>query len=62
MPHDIIRAEMGAAPIITEALFRSMTCIQCLWKLPKQRYPMLALMSSRQLAENGDIHCWYAEM
>ena len=29
---------------------------------PKRRYPSLALMSSRQLAENGDIHCWYAEM
>ena len=26
------------------------------------KVPRLALMSSRQLAENGDIHCWYAEM
>ena len=25
-------------------------------------YPTLALTSSRQLTENGDIHCWYAEM
>ena len=61
VPHDIIRAEMGAAPIITEALFRSVTCIQRLWELPKRRYPRLALMSSRQLAENGDIHYWYAD-
>ena len=29
---------MGAAPIITEALFRSVTCIQRLWELPKWRY------------------------
>ena len=58
----IIRAEKGAAPIITEALFRSVTCIQHLWEPPKQRYPRLTLMSSRQLGENGDIHCWYAEM
>ena len=39
-----------------------MTFIQRLWELPKRRYPRLALMSSRQLSENGDIHCWYAEM
>ena len=62
VPHDIIRAELGASPIIIEALFRSVTCIQRLWELPKRRYPRLALMSSRQLGENGDIHCWYAEM
>ena len=31
VPHDIIRAEMGAAPIITEALFQSVTCIKRLW-------------------------------
>ena len=37
VPHDIIRAEMGVAPIITKA-FRSVTCIQRLWELPKRRY------------------------
>ena len=26
-PHHIIRAEMGAAPIIIETLFQSVTCI-----------------------------------
>ena len=36
VPHDIIWAEMGAAPIISEALFRSMTFIQRLWELPKR--------------------------
>ena len=61
MPHDIIRVEMGAAPIITEVLFRSETYIQCLWELPKRRNPRLALGSSRQLAKNGDTHCWYVE-
>ena len=34
VPHDIIQTEMGAAPIITEALFQSVTCIQRLWELP----------------------------
>ena len=28
----------------------------------KQRNPRLARMSSRQMAENGDIHCFYAEI
>ena len=37
VPHDIIRAEMGVPPIITKA-FRSVTCIQRLWELPKRRY------------------------
>ena len=62
MPHHIIQTEMGAAPIIIVALFQLITCIQWFWELPKGRYSRLALMSSRQLAENGDIHCWYAEM
>ena len=34
VPHDIIQTEMGAAPIIFEALFRSMTCIQRFWEIP----------------------------
>ena len=35
VPHDIIRAKMGTASIITEALFQSMACIQSLWEIPK---------------------------
>ena len=31
VPHDIIRAKMGATPIITEALFQLVTFIQRLW-------------------------------
>ena len=30
-----MRAEMGAAPITTEALFQSVTFIQRLWDIPK---------------------------
>ena len=56
MPHDIIRAEMGAAPIIIKALFQSVISIQQFWEIPKQRYS-----TSKQIAEHGDIHCWYAE-
>ena len=45
--HDIIPAEIGAAPIIMAAF----------WELPEQSYSRVALMSSKQLAEHGDIHC-----
>lgn len=61
-PHEIIRAEMGAAPVVTEALLRAVTFLHRIWELPRQKYPRLALTSSRQLADEGDTHCWYAEM
>ena len=38
-----------------------MTGIQWLWELPKKRYSRLALTTSKQLAEPGDNHYWYAE-
>ena len=60
--HDIIWAEMVAALFFIEGVFPSVACIQRLWELLKGRYSRLALMSSKQLAEHGDIHCWYAEM
>ena len=62
MPHDIIQIEMGTDPIVIQASFRSMTYIQLLWEFPTRRYSMLALMSSKLLAEHGDIHCWYVVM
>ena len=43
VPHDIIQAQMVAAPIIIKSLFRSVTCIQWLWELLKRRYSRLAL-------------------
>ena len=61
VPHEIVWAEMGAAPILIEALLRSVACIQRLWKLHKRRYSM-TIMSSKQPTEHGDIHCWYAKM
>ena len=35
--HDIICTEMGAGPLIIVALFQSMTNIQLLWEIAKQR-------------------------
>lgn len=62
VPHDIIRAELVAPPIVVEALTRSVSFMHSLWDLPRHRYARLALESSRQLALQGDIACWYAEM
>ena len=45
VPHDIIQAETGAAPIITKALFQSMAS--------KQKYSRLAHTSSK-LAKHQD--------
>jgi hypothetical protein len=41
VPHNIIWAKVGAATIVTEALLRMVIGIQCVWKLPKERYPRL---------------------
>ena len=43
-------------PIVTKALFQSVTNIQQIWDLLKQSYSS-ALKSSNQLAEHGDNHC-----
>ena len=47
--------EIGAAPIIIETFFQSVTCIQRFWELSRGRYSRLTLMSSNKLAEHGDV-------
>lgn len=61
-PHEIIRAELGAAPVVTEALLQTVTFLRRIGDLPQQRYPRLALDSSRQLSEEGDTRCWYTQV
>lgn len=46
VPHEIIRAELAAAPLVIEALTRSVSYIHGLWDLPGNRYARLALESS----------------
>ena len=58
VPHDIIRAKMGTASIITEALFQSMACIQSLWEIPKSSQGWQLCHQDNWL----NIHCWYVEM
>ncbi|MCO5608531.1 hypothetical protein L7F22_062742 [Adiantum nelumboides] len=60
--HEIVRAELGAAPIVVEALTKSVSYIHSLWNLPSHRYVKLALESSCQLAREGDSNCWYEQM
>ena len=60
--HDIIQAQMRAAPKLTKALFQSVTIVQRIWELLKKTYSRLAFGLLKQLAENGENPCWYAEM
>ena len=62
VPHDIIRAELAAPPIVVEALTRSIYFMHNLWDLPRHTYARIALESSKELAMQGDTTCWYAEM
>ena len=62
VPHDIIRAELAAPKLVTEALARSISFVHSIWSLPGGRYAKLALKSSQQLASQGDTGCWYAQL
>ena len=62
VPHEILRAQLAASPLVVEALTRSVSFIDSTWDLPRDRYARLALESSRQLATRGDTSCWYAQM
>ena len=46
VPHEIIRAELVAPPLVIEALTRSVSFIHSIWDLPRDRYAHLALESS----------------
>ena len=62
VPHEIIRAQLAAPPLIIEALTKSVSFIHSIWDLPRDGYVRLALESSRQLATQGDTSCWYAQI
>ena len=62
IPHEILRAELAAPPLVIEALTRSISFIHSIWGLPRDRYARLVLESSRQLTSQGDTSCWYAQM
>ena len=59
MPHDIVRAEFTAPPMVVEALFQTVTLLHRLRELPPEQLARRAFESSRQLAEEGHTGGWY---
>ena len=53
---------MGVTTITAKVLFQLMTDIQLILELQSQRYSILALMPSKQAAEDVAKQLWYAEM
>ena len=53
---------MGVMPIMAEALFQLVTDIQWILELQSQRYSILILMPSQQLAEDVANQLQYPEM
>ena len=43
LPHDIIRAELAAPKLVTEALARSISFLLSIWSLPGGRYAKITL-------------------
>ena len=62
VPHDIVRAEFAAPPMVVEALFQTVTLLHRLRELPPERLARRAFESSRQLAEEGHTRGWYTQV
>ena len=62
VPHEIVKAELTASPLVVVTLTRLVSFIHSLWDLPRHRYACLALESFRQLALQGDTTCWYGQV
>ena len=61
-PHDIVRAEFVAPPMVVEALFQTISFIYRMREMPTDRLSHRAFEASRQLAEDGHTGSWYAQM
>ena len=62
MPHDIVKAEFVAPPMVVEALFQTVTLLHKLRELPPEQLARRAFESSRQLAEEGHTRVWYTHV
>ncbi|MCO5574914.1 hypothetical protein L7F22_028709 [Adiantum nelumboides] len=62
VPHDIMRAEFGAPPMVVEALFQTVGYLHRLRDMRADRLPRIALEASRGLADSGDQRSWYASV
>ena len=62
VPHDIVRAEFAAPPMLVEALFQVCCFIHRMRDMAPDRLSRRAFEASKQLAEAGDTGSWYAQM
>ncbi|MCO5546787.1 hypothetical protein L7F22_000223 [Adiantum nelumboides] len=62
VPHDIVRAEFGAPPMVVEALFQKVGYLHRLRDMRADRLPRIALEASCGLADSGDQRSWYASV
>lgn len=62
VPHEIIRAELVAGPMVVDALFQTVTYLQRIQQMDPHRYPRLALQSSQFIASEGHTRSWYARI
>ena len=62
VPHDIVRAEFAAPPMLVEALFQVCCFIHRMRDMAPDRLSRRAFEASKQLAEAGDTCSWYAQM
>ena len=62
IPHNIVKAEFAAPPMVVETLFQTVTLLHRLRELLPERLACRAFESSRQLAEEGHTGVWYTQV
>ncbi|MCO5607542.1 hypothetical protein L7F22_061739 [Adiantum nelumboides] len=61
VPHDIIRAELAAPPMLVEALFQTVCMLHRLQSMDRDRIAYRAFSASQDMALAGDRSSWYAQ-
>ena len=62
VPHDIVRAELAAPPMVVEALFQTVCFIQRMRELPADRLTRMAFDAAIQISESGYDRSWYTQV
>ncbi|KAH7307766.1 hypothetical protein KP509_22G076800 [Ceratopteris richardii] len=61
VPHDIIRTELAAPPMLVEALFQTVCLLHRLRTMDTESIAYRAFQASRDMALAGDTSSWYAQ-
>ncbi|MCO5556897.1 hypothetical protein L7F22_010451 [Adiantum nelumboides] len=61
VPHDIIRAELAAPPMLIEALFQTVCMLHKLQSMDRDRFAYRAFSASQDMALAGDRSSCYAQ-